>query len=50
MLIVGGALAVTAIGIFLLWRLTLKCRALWRERKLKQRVEREKIVERVVLE
>ncbi len=46
MLIVGGALAFTAIGVFLLWRIVLTCRALWRKRKTRE-AAREKIHERV---
>jgi hypothetical protein len=37
MLIVGGALAFTAISVFFLWRFILTCRALWRARKTKGR-------------
>ncbi|HZP08779.1 hypothetical protein [Methyloceanibacter sp.] len=50
MLIVGGALAVTAIGVFFLWRLVVKCRALWRERKLRQRAAHQEVAERVAAE
>jgi hypothetical protein len=46
MLIVGGALAFTAISVFFLWRFILTCRALWRERKTRA-AAREKSVERV---
>lgn len=46
MLIVGGALAFTAISVFFLWRFILTCRALWRERKTRA-VAREKTHERV---
>jgi hypothetical protein len=37
MLIVGGALAFTAIGVFFAYRFIQTCRALWRERKAKGR-------------
>ncbi len=50
MLIVGGALAVTAIGVFLLWRLALACRARWRERTLRRCAARAAAVERVAAE
>jgi hypothetical protein len=50
MLIVGGALAVTAIGVFLLWRLVVTCRALWRERRLRQRAPERDVAERVAAE
>jgi hypothetical protein len=33
MVIVGGALAFTAISVFFLWRFILTCSALWRARK-----------------
>ena len=46
MLIVGGALAFTAIGVFFLWRFILTCRARWRERKTRA-AAREKTHERV---
>ena len=45
MLIVGGALALTAIGVFLVYRFIVRCRALWRKRKT--RVAREKATERI---
>ena len=35
MLIVGGALAFTAISVFIFWRFILTCRARWRARKAK---------------
>jgi hypothetical protein len=37
MLIVGGALAFTAISVFFLWHFILTCRGLWRARKAKSR-------------
>jgi hypothetical protein len=44
MLIVGGALALTAIGVFLAYRFIVRCRALWRKRKIRAR---EKTTERI---
>jgi hypothetical protein len=35
MVIVGSALAVTAIAVFFAWAFIQKCRALWRERRAK---------------
>jgi hypothetical protein len=46
MLIVGGALAFTAIGVFFVWRFILACRARWRERKARA-AARDKTHERV---
>jgi hypothetical protein len=38
MLIVGGALAFIAIGVFFAWRFIKRCQALWRERRAKTRL------------
>ncbi|MFZ2017905.1 MAG: hypothetical protein WAU90_04410 [Methyloceanibacter sp.] len=46
MLIVGGALALTAIGVFFLWRFIVSCRALWRKRR-RSAAAREKATERI---
>jgi len=45
MLIVGGALALTAIGVFLAYRFIVGRRVLWRKRKT--RAAREKATERI---
>jgi hypothetical protein len=49
MLIVGGALALTAIGVFLIYRFIVRCRALWRKRKTRV-ATREKATERIGVE
>jgi hypothetical protein len=46
MLVVGGALAVTAISVFFLWRFIVTCRARWRQRKLRN-AARETSIERI---
>jgi hypothetical protein len=49
MLIVGGALAFTAISAFFLWRFIVMCRARWRQRKLRN-AARETSIERIAAE
>lgn len=46
MLVVGGALAVTAISVFFLWRFIVTFRARWRQRKLRN-AARETSIERI---
>jgi hypothetical protein len=46
MLIVGGALALTAIGVFFLCRFIVTCLSLWRKRKTRA-AAREKASERI---
>jgi hypothetical protein len=46
MLIVGGALAFTAISVFFLWRFVATCRARLRQRRMRD-AARETSVERI---